>query len=1272
MKGKSIKRLLALTLAAASVMSVTTPLMVKASGNASGNAAGSAGTANQTVTGSLEAGTDNQPMEANGFISPEGAAADVVNDDADVSFGVVSDTHVRPDKETEKDRLAKAARFFSDAGLDSMVVAGDLTDGGSDGEYDAWGSILKENLSIPLIASMGNHENNSADYFTKTTGNKPNEHKVVNGYHFITLSPGRGDFDEETGKGTTQGGGNYTYAVDWLEKQLQEAEADTPDKPIFVFFHHPIKNTFYVSNEWYGSGLDEVFKAHPNAVTFSGHIHSPNNMPTSIWQDGGYTAVNTVTLSYMEMETGMIYGSIPPNSSQIAQGLVVEAKGSRVTIKNYDFLADKWIPQTWTFDVNESLPYTDERAQSAEAPHFPEDAELTVSEVGDDSVKLTFDQAEVAENNVGDLVHSYKYDFINPETQEVVKTFKTWSEYYFWPMPTQLTQVAPDLEEGTTYEVRIYAIDAYQKMSENYLSQTFKTTGDGSSEPGFDDMVSGIPAADLMDVDFRDGTIADHSESGNTFTGSDGSNIVMDEGLGKHVASFTGKESEAFLTDWSKEQYDKTNDDFTIETTFKVDKFNGSYVDLFANMESAGIGFEIPAFDDQSASLEAWVHVDGSYKRPIANGALKYGEWNHGVITYDGSRVTLYLNGQKVESKEAKGKVKKPTADSQYFVIGGDSGANGSVQSPMVGAISTARIYSEALSKKQVNMLANRELTALDKTKPLIQTVSTPASSGVANTEYTVPAAQAADNSTVAILTAVVREPDGTEIIKLGGDSSKTEEKTFIPEKSGIYQIVYTAKDPAGNVETLEFTAEIQADKTKLSALYEETKGITADGYTEESYAALDAARTKALEMLNNTAAGQEEIDSAYEALEAAKNGLSSTDIQKYAEDVLALAAGADNADASAEAIEALDTAMTALESAIADDTTTPKVKAAKSIEVLRAISDLNPNLPNITGLELAVRSADVLNSFAYTQESWSAFEAARTEAEEVLAALQNVQFENNSEAAEAADNTLTFNMDAQEAVSKVNTAIENMGTAITGLAEKAEALLLQLRESIAKADAILAKPENYTPDSIKGLQEARDAAKALLDVSETDENKIHQVLTALDTILNGAKKRADKAYLEMALSKASLVKQEEYTQESLKAFTEAYEKAKNVNADVNVSDQSIVDAAANALLDAMKQLVKINPDTGNDNGNNNNGGNAQGDNGQNHNGQNVGPNAGGGNVGNGGQKPQTQPSAADQNVKNTVKTGDGTLPVLPAVMSVLGVMGIMAGVVIRKKIINR
>ncbi len=840
----------------------------------------------------------------------------------EVSFGVVSDTHVGPNKIKEQNRLKKAFNFFSENELDGVAVVGDLTDSGAKEQYDVFKQIKDSELSIPLIASMGNHEGNTADGFTEATGNKPNDNKVINGYHFITVSPGSGSVYESTGKGSTQGGGNYSYALDWLKNQLDEAVKEDPTKPIFVFFHHPIKDTFYVSNEWHGSGLEEIFKAYPQVVSFSGHIHSPNNMPTSIWQDGGYTAVNTVTLSYMEMESGMVYGTIPPNASDIAQGMIIEAEGSKVTIKNYDFLSNQYIPQTWTFDVTESLPYTNERADKSSAPSFDASAKVNVSEITDSSAKIEFDQAKVSENTVGDIVHSYKYDFINKATNEVDKSFKTWSNYYLLPMPATISQIANGLKANTEYELRIYAINAYGKMSEGYISNTFKTLKNEDSEPPtFDEMREGVSNADLIDVDFNDGKIEDHSPEGNEFGGSNGSNIVMDNDLGKYVATFTGKTSEAFYTPWTMEQYDKIKDSMTIETTFKVEKFSGSYVNLFGNMESAGIGFEIypNSEDSDKADLSAWVHING-YKVPRVNGVLKYGEWNHSVVTYDGSKVKLYLNGELIDSVSASGDITVPGEASRYYVIGGDSGVNTGIQSPFVGSVSSCRLYSQALSSKKINMLANKELNSLDKVKPIIEIEEEPAKTAKIGSEYTIPAAKSADNSSVVNMNLTILNPDNEVEFSTGYNSIDIEKMVVSPEKSGKYTLIYSAKDKAGNVIELSYEVQVESiDKEELNKIIASANEILKD---EEKYL------SAGIETLKDAVSLAEGVSGNKDALESEVN----------------------------EALNKVDLSMKAL-----------KVKASKD------------------ELKETVENAKIIDLSNYTEESVEAFEEALAKSEEIL-----------------------------------------------------------------------------------------------------------------------------------------------------------------------------------------------------------------------------------------------------------------------------------------------
>ena len=645
-------------------------------------------------------------------------------------------------------------------------------------------------------------------------------------------------------------------------------------------------------------------------------------MPTSIWQDGGYTAVNTVTLSYMEMESGMVYGTIPPNASDIAQGMIIEAEGSKVTIKNYDFLSNQYIPQTWTFDVTESLPYTNERADKSSAPSFDASAKVNVSEITDSSAKIEFDQAKVSENTVGDIVHSYKYDFINKATNEVDKSFKTWSNYYLLPMPATISQIANGLKANTEYELRIYAINAYGKMSEGYISNTFKTLKNEDSEPPtFDEMREGVSNADLIDVDFNDGKIEDHSPEGNEFGGSNGSNIVMDNDLGKYVATFTGKTSEAFYTPWTMEQYDKIKDSMTIETTFKVEKFSGSYVNLFGNMESAGIGFEIypNSEDSDKADLSAWVHING-YKVPRVNGVLKYGEWNHSVVTYDGSKVKLYLNGELIDSVSASGDITVPGEASRYYVIGGDSGVNTGIQSPFVGSVSSCRLYSQALSSKKINMLANKELNSLDKVKPIIEIEEEPAKTAKIGSEYTIPAAKSADNSSVVNMNLTILNPDNEVEFSTGYNSIDIEKMVVSPEKSGKYTLIYSAKDKAGNVIELSYEVQVESiDKEELNKIIASANEILKD---EEKYL------SAGIETLKDAVSLAEGVSGNNDALESEVN----------------------------EALNKVDLSMKAL-----------KVKASKD------------------ELKETVENAKIIDLSNYTEESVEAFEEALAKSEEIL-----------------------------------------------------------------------------------------------------------------------------------------------------------------------------------------------------------------------------------------------------------------------------------------------
>lgn len=396
---------------------------------------------------------------------------DKVNSDDSVKFGVISDIHLRPDNPRQVERTAKALNFFEENGAASSFIVGDVTDNGREEEYKEYEKVkvARTGDKMSVHASMGNHENLTTDLFTKYFGDKPNSHHKINGYHFIMISP-----DKDGGEG-------YFKSTKWLSEELKKAKDDTGNKPIFVFFHHPIKDTFYVSEEWHGNIPKSIFKDYPMAVTFSGHIHSPNNHPRSIWQDN-FTAVNTVSLYYFEMESGYNNGkTYPKNSDLCAQGMLIEADGTKVTIKNRDFISDKWIDEIWTFDTAhpEDFPYTDARYEEAKAPKFDRGTEVKVTDIDlsnkNTSVNLEFNQAKVDPSSVeGDIVHSYEFE-IKEKGKLITKTEKDWSGFYLIPMPEKMNMKLDNLKPDTEYTVDIYPVDAFKKKGEP-ITITFTTS----------------------------------------------------------------------------------------------------------------------------------------------------------------------------------------------------------------------------------------------------------------------------------------------------------------------------------------------------------------------------------------------------------------------------------------------------------------------------------------------------------------------------------------------------------------------------------------------------------------------------------------------------------------------------------------------------------------------------------------------------------------------------------------------------------------------------
>ncbi len=394
-------------------------------------------------------------------------------------FAVISDVHIKSENCIEYQRLQKMFdSVYSYAGsqeysnVDAFAFAGDSVNYGTQEQWGYFMDVVNDKIrdeSEFIICYAASHDcsgDTTLDVCEKMTGVAPNSTWNINGFDFITVSQS----SEQP----------YISSNRWLNNQLKAVTTKNPDKPVFVFQHLHVMGTVYGSIGWGTPILSPVLNNYPQVIDFSGHSHYPINDPRSIDQKY-FTAVGTGTLSYLELESGMTYGSVPPGSSQVAQFHIVEVDAqNRVRIMPYNLTADSFFKEPGSYSDEQLIYYVDNAADrssyiytparyaTADVPIFPEDSQISFSDITGESALINFTQALD-----GECTHHYAIKlYINGI---IKKTYNIWSEYYFEPMPDNLTYKMEGLKAGKTYDVKITAYDSYGMASQLPLTGTFTT-----------------------------------------------------------------------------------------------------------------------------------------------------------------------------------------------------------------------------------------------------------------------------------------------------------------------------------------------------------------------------------------------------------------------------------------------------------------------------------------------------------------------------------------------------------------------------------------------------------------------------------------------------------------------------------------------------------------------------------------------------------------------------------------------------------------------------
>ena len=382
---------------------------------------------------------------------------------------VCSDVHYKDGYTVERDRMKHAIEKSYELAskdeyknLDAIYVVGDFANRGTPEQMIAFKNTLdecvKEGTYVNL--SVASHEfghdgvDGAKQRLKDIFSLEPNTHKVINGFHFISLScSAHCDY--------------YEPEIEFAANALKEAAEDDHKKPIFFFQHPHISDTVYGSINWGDDALYPTLCSYPQVIDFSGHSHAPINDPRSIHQKH-FTSLGTGTLSYFENdEFDKWYGTCFPGKELAAQMLIVEAdENGRVRVYPYDLITDNFFPFVWKIDEPwnpKSFTYTDERYKTDAAPYFEPNASAVVSGITEDGFTVTFDQAVIEKEYVND----YNV-YVLREDDTVAALKNVWSEYYFYDMPKNLSVTFDGLKKGK-YRVEIYAGSFWKTRSKEPL-----------------------------------------------------------------------------------------------------------------------------------------------------------------------------------------------------------------------------------------------------------------------------------------------------------------------------------------------------------------------------------------------------------------------------------------------------------------------------------------------------------------------------------------------------------------------------------------------------------------------------------------------------------------------------------------------------------------------------------------------------------------------------------------------------------------------------------
>ena len=655
----------------------------------------------------------------------QAASDDASDDGVKARFFIGSDLHINRTDAQKKLTNALDAFYAVDRDPDAVLFVGDITNNGYESEYQTLMDTINDSKlgkAGKVVLSMGNHEYNTnsgtaMQRFETQTEQKANEVLYYDDAGNAAETPGDTLAATVIKLSAKNYGGDYTDQYDMVKTALETSTKANADAPILIMGHHGIRDTAYVTNEWYGDygkgtakDMIALFEKYPQVIHFSGHSHATLEDARSIYQNDGYTAIQDGTVgAYFENESGKVdptsgnSATRPANSEVASQALRLDVlddgtvKIYRMNLTTGDYMYEE---APWTFkpgDENDR-PYDSERTSAA--PSFDAEAAVTAGDIAEKTAKVHFPAATAASGKNDDMIHSYKIT-LTPQDGGSTVTRSVFADYYEAQPKDDWTVQITGLKAGTTYDVAVIAVTSFGAESAA-ITGTLTTQAE---QPYV------TPEPDVLNIDF-DSEHGTADANGHELKIYGEPTAVEDETFGT-VYHFDG-DDDGFRYAMSEADYAKYKDGYTMELLVKLHDLSDDR-DPFANMQSAGCGFELAG---DGKNMTFWNHVGGSYKKPSADVSAYKDEWVHLTATFDGQTTKLYVNGALADSVESVGSMTVPPTGARYFYLGGDSNSDGTLQLPANCTIALARLYSGAMNASDVAKTYEAEMPDADYQTP--------------------------------------------------------------------------------------------------------------------------------------------------------------------------------------------------------------------------------------------------------------------------------------------------------------------------------------------------------------------------------------------------------------------------------------------------------------------------------------------------------------------------------------------------------------------------